>query len=550
MATTAERLLILGLDGATWTVLDPLRKLGLMPNLDALLGRSAHGTLRSIVPPVTTAAWTTMMTGCGPERHGVFDHRYFDTATGQMKVNHSGRRRVPTFWHLLSQASRSVVSLNVPATYPPLDVRGVCVSGMDAPHLDAALSGYPEFADRLRAEVPGYTLRYFWKRSPQSFEELRENARLTSESFLGRAQGGVLADEMVPDWSALMVQFQNLDPFQHRAWNYLNVDETGVDRPEWNASARSVLKGLDDALGLLLELAAKRSAHVLVVSDHGFGPCLGRVHVNRVLIDAGVARLPGVAGRLRRRAAQARENLRLWGEKRGDPGARSSSFDLSVYAQFPFDWKRTLAFAPHQDTAAMVYLNTATRRAGAPLQTLRQADDARAETVAALRAARHPETGVPLFPQIVETAEAYRVDPAREGFPDVIALPDENYWVRTKLTPGHTWVERDANLPGTHRPEGVIALAGKGIPAGRNLAADLRDVAPTVLTLLGMPVPDTMEGRSIELPGDRPQASVREDRASSPINGPHKASASVEFDYTPEEQALIEQRLADLGYLE
>ena len=50
MPTTLERLLILGLDGATWTVLDPMRRRGLMPNLDALLGRSAHGTLRSIDP--------------------------------------------------------------------------------------------------------------------------------------------------------------------------------------------------------------------------------------------------------------------------------------------------------------------------------------------------------------------------------------------------------------------------------------------------------------------------------------------------------------------
>ena len=81
MPTNAQRLLILGLDGATWTVLDPLRRLGLMPNLDALLCRSAHGTLRSIVPPMTSAAWTSMMTGCGPATHGVFDHRYFDTAS-------------------------------------------------------------------------------------------------------------------------------------------------------------------------------------------------------------------------------------------------------------------------------------------------------------------------------------------------------------------------------------------------------------------------------------------------------------------------------------
>ena len=82
MTATARRLVILGLDGATWTVLDPLRRLGLMPNLDALLATAAHGTLRSVVPPVTSAAWTSMMTGCGPAKHGIFDHRYFDTVSG------------------------------------------------------------------------------------------------------------------------------------------------------------------------------------------------------------------------------------------------------------------------------------------------------------------------------------------------------------------------------------------------------------------------------------------------------------------------------------
>jgi predicted AlkP superfamily phosphohydrolase/phosphomutase len=546
MAIQAQRLLILGLDGATWTVLDPMRKLGLMPNLDALLGRAAHGTLRSIVPPVTTAAWTSMMTGCGPARHGVFDHRYLDTTSGQMKVNHSGRCRVPTFWNLLSDAGRSVVSLNVPAMFPPPKLRGVVVSGMDAPHLDAALSGYPGFAAKLKAEVPDYTLRYFWKRAPQSLEELAENARLTRESFMGRAKGGLLADQVVPDWTTLMVQFQNLDPFQHRAWCDLNVDHTGVDRPDWNREARSVLKGLDDAIGLLLELAEKRSAAVLVVSDHGFGPCLGRVHVNRILIDAGIARLPGLAGKARRRIKQARENLQLWRAKRSDPDARSSSFDLSVYAQFPLDWKRSLAFAPHQDTAAMIYMNSAARRAGAPLQTVRDVDDALARTTEALGNAKHPETGVPLFPHIIPVAKTYNVDPAREGYPDIIALPEENYWVRTKLTPGAAWVEPDANLPGTHRPEGVIALAGVGVSAGRTLNANLIDVAPTILSLLGVPFSCPMEGTALDLVAARPAATFREDSPSAILTGPHQP----QFDYTPEEQAIIEQRLADLGYLE
>lgn len=544
MQTTLDRLVILGLDGATWTVLDPMRARGLMPNLDALLKRSAHGTLRSCIPPVTTAAWTTMLTGCGPARHGLFDHRHYDVAANQMKVNHSARVRVPTVWHSFSHAGRPVVCLNVPGMYPPPPVRGIVVSGMDAPHLEAALSGAPEFGARLKAEVPDYSLRYYWKRAPQSYDELAENAARTAQGFRGRALGGVLADQVQPDWSVLMVQFQNLDPFQHRVWPYLNVDETGIDRPEWNAAAGEVMRGLDVAIGLLCELADRRNAAVLVASDHGFGPCLGRIHVNRILLDAGIARLPGVAGQLGRRLKQAREHFRLWGAKRDDPHARTSSFDSSVTAQFPFDWKRTIAFAPHQDTAAMVYLNSTARRAGAPLRTPRELDDAREATVAALSEARHPETRKPLFPKIVETAEAYHLDPAREGYPDLIALPDDPYWVRTKLAASGAWVEADPNLPGTHRPEGIIALAADRVVPGRTLNADLQDVTPTILKLFGLPIPAHVEGKPLGLLSELP--TRRQDPGTNPVAGPHRP----QFEYTPEEQAIIEQRLADLGYLE
>lgn len=545
MATT-DRVLILGLDGATWTVLDPMRSRGLMPNLDALLRRSAYGTLRSTIPPVTTAAWTTMMTGCDPSRHGVFDHRYYDAPSGQMKVNHSGRARVPSVWKMLSDLGRSVAVLNVPGNFPPPKVKGVVVSGMDAPHIDAALSGDAQFAAMMKAEVPEYSLRYFWKRAPFSLEELSENSLLTAESFLGRAKGGLLADQFVPDWSALMVQFQNLDPFQHRAWRYLNIDETGIDDPKWNAAAGEVIRGLDRAIGILVELADRRNATILVCSDHGFGPCLGRVHANRILIDAGVARLPGITGRLAKGAGKVVERAKLWNEKRGDRDARTSSFDQSIAAQFPFDWKRTLAFAPHQDTAAMVYMNSTARHAGAPLVTPRQIDDARGEAMIALASARHPETGKLLFPKIVPTAEAYGIDPAAEGYPDLIALPDDPYWVRTKLGPGRAWIEPDPNLPGTHRPEGVVALCSPGISTGRNLSANLRDITPTILALLGQPVPGHVEGVPLPCVAVTTTGSTRYDAPTSAPFGPHQA----EFEYTPEEQAIIEQRLADLGYLE
>jgi predicted AlkP superfamily phosphohydrolase/phosphomutase len=541
MTTTTDRVLILGLDGATWSVLDPMRARGVMPNLDALLARSARGTLRSTEPPMTAAAWATMQTGCDPADHGIFDHRYYDPSAGLMRVNHSGRFRVPTLWHLLDRAGRSVVSLNLPGTYPAPKVRGIVVSGMDAPHLEAALSGAPaDFAEALRMEAPRYSLKYQWKRVPESLDELKVNAQATVDGFLGRAEGAALADRMTPDWSALLVQFQNLDPFQHRAWRYLNVDETGITNPLWNDAAAEVLRGLDRAIGLLCELAERRGAAVVCVSDHGFGPCLGRVHVNRILLDHGLIKLPGVTGRIRRRATQAADRIRLWGEKRHDPKARGASFHASIASTFPFDWSHTVAFAPHQDCGAMVYIPRNGASGGPLPSNPRQVDEVRQEAREVLASAMHPETGEPLFPKVIDLGADYSLDPAEFGYPDLVALPDRRYWVRTKLTNDRAWVAADPALPGTHRPEGIVSVSAPGFGPEQSIDARLRDVTPSVLALLGEPIPDHIRG--VPFPGLGGK-SVRSDAPAGPVKPPHA------FDFDPEDEAIVEQRLIDLGYL-
>ena len=284
-----------------------------------------------------------------------------------------------------------------------------------------------------------------------------------------------------------MVQFQNLDPFQHRAWRYLNVDETGIDDPAWNAAAAAVIRGLDDAIGLLCELADRRGAAVLVVSDHGFGPCLGRIHVNRILIDAGVARLPGTVGpapAAGRAGARPPPALGRQARRPRRPARRRST--TSVAAQFPFDWKRTLAFAPHQDTAAMVYLNSAAATRRAPrCVTPRQIDDARAAAAAALAEARHPETGPAALPADHRDRRGLRDRPG----PRRLSRPDRP--ARRALLGPHQ--ARPGHAPGSSptrtspaptAPRGSSPSPAPGIAPGRTLQADLRDVAPTILNLL------------------------------------------------------------------
>src|SRR3989338_8916239 len=97
------RMLVIGLDGATWTLLTPFMEQGLLPNLKRLLKQGAAGNLASTVPAHSGPAWTTFMTCVNPGKHGVFGflHRtYGQTIT--LRPISSRDIQAPTIFQILS----------------------------------------------------------------------------------------------------------------------------------------------------------------------------------------------------------------------------------------------------------------------------------------------------------------------------------------------------------------------------------------------------------------------------------------------------------------
>ncbi len=114
---TSPRVLVIGLDGATYDVLMPLVAAGVMPNLANLLTHSALVDCQSTEPAITPVAWTTVLTGTGPENHGILDYRYLDAQAGCLRLNQANRVRVRNLFDAVGR-SGDVVSINVPMTYP------------------------------------------------------------------------------------------------------------------------------------------------------------------------------------------------------------------------------------------------------------------------------------------------------------------------------------------------------------------------------------------------------------------------------------------------
>src|SRR5829696_555794 len=111
------KLLILGLDGATFDLIRPWAAAGHLPNLARLMDEGVQANLASTLPPVTSPAWPTFMTGTNPGKHGVFD--FIQPTGANFTLVNATRIKQPTIWQRLSQAGRRVGVLNVPVTYPP-----------------------------------------------------------------------------------------------------------------------------------------------------------------------------------------------------------------------------------------------------------------------------------------------------------------------------------------------------------------------------------------------------------------------------------------------
>lgn len=534
--------LVIGLDGATFDVLVPLADRGVMPNLAHLMRRSAMSVLNSTCPTLTPVAWTSFLTGAGPETHGIFDFRYLDHNDGTLRLNHAGRVSCRTLLDEVSRAAGDVVSLNLPMTYPAgSHLRGMVVGGLDSPSRDAVLAPYPEFARRLEARGVDYDLRTIWRRKPADEAELKLGVRETCKAFQSRVAAAEIADEM-HDWRLMIVQFQTLDSLQHRLWHLLDVPGSPEPAPQSSREVDRAMRALDDCIGQLLELALRRRAAVVVVSDHGFGPFREKIVLPELLRRRGLLVPAFWHTRLRYRAGRVALKLRKRRHRRRRPGSSTASLARPLDGRLPVDWRRSVAVAAHGDIAALVYLNTRERFGNGPVVTSGQYEQTAADAIAALAEATHPVTGERLFVDAYSTAARLGDDPIARHWPDVVGIPADGFHVRHRFNRQGRLIDADPSLTGTHRLQGVLMINAPGVILDAHNPAEIKDVAPSVLNLLGLGPGEAMTGRVLtEMIG-----GARDTMTIAPTSQRPEAAINVAI----ADQHDVERRLRELGYLD
>src|ERR1051325_353851 len=227
-----DKVVIIGLDGATLRVLLPWIEARLLPSLQRLMERGSWGTLESIVPAITPPAWTSFFTGRNPGKHGIFNFTASDPGQREdLRLVSTRDICCDTLWDMLGSEGKRVGVMNVPMSYPVRKVNGFMISCMYTPRsvgvsthpqeMAAELGAY-QTSERLRIKVPPNHRKY----KTQALAYLDEIARVTDLH-----SNTALRLMKSKSWDVFAVVFMTLDRMQHFFWRYL-VDPHSLRKPK------------------------------------------------------------------------------------------------------------------------------------------------------------------------------------------------------------------------------------------------------------------------------------------------------------------------------
>jgi predicted AlkP superfamily phosphohydrolase/phosphomutase len=516
----ADRLLIVGWDGADWDILDPLMRDGYLPTLLSMTQEGLRGDLASTIPSHSWAAWSSFMTGVNPGRHGVYDFVEVDPKDPRRRIPISSHSiKAPTFFEQLSAAGREVRVGNVPVTFPSFPLRGRLISGVAIP--PGADFVYPaEWGEVLKRTAPfpvnGMEWTAFEERPEELVAEARRLEAQRTDSFLMMLEG---------DWSVATCVFLAPDRLQHPFARYLmpkHPDHPALGRSPLAGSLRDMYRALDRHLERL-RAAAGPGATTIVMSDHGFRPVIRRVNPNALLAEVGFQSMI--------RGADAKTALLKSSVGRALARTRLGRIAKQrVRAPSVVDWSRTIAY--QSGTGFGVSVNLSGRE---PRGIVAQADygATREEVRAALLAFRDPETGEAPVREVWRSEELYAGSSAALA-PDLIIEWNElwDYQDAGALTERVDWPSGD------HRRQGILVAAGDRVVGGYIGVRDIADIAATALAFCGIS-PSGLDGRAIsEIAGGRHGEEIVQP-------GPREV-----VELRDEDEDLITEHLRGLGYIE
>jgi predicted AlkP superfamily phosphohydrolase/phosphomutase len=564
----ARKFFILGLDGATFDIIDRMIPEGRLPAFARMKEEGVFGRLESVANQRSAAAWTSFQTGTKPCKHGIFE--FYDTIpeTYNLEFVHAGSRVGQSIWNILSGKGRKVGVINVPMSYPAERVDGFLIAGIDCPSVRSKGFTWPrELAGELRRMAGPYMIE----------------PGLTGAMVGGRVREavdmiGIDLDQKMNTarhlmktrpWDVFVVVLRSLDAVQHSFWKYMDSLHPDHDRrkaEEFGGVIDNTYSKIDSFLGELIESLDKNTT-LLVMSDHGFG----RKHAATGQLNQWLesrrhltCRKPGggsrgLLGRLHKTAVgltSRRMKERLWN---AFPSLRDNVQSRLCFANI--DWKGTRAYS--DSLFANVRVNLKGRERDGVVNPGAEYDSLVAHLVGGLAGLRDSKSGEKIVSDVL-LGEAIYEGPHRGKAPDILIRWREDIVISGIAIENRDRLRSPATPPipgedhriisGDHHLHGVFLARGPDLRNGVEIdGAGIIDLAPTILHGLDLPVPDDMDGRVLEaifLPGFSAAGKVRLEKTAFRDDRRREGNSAGIDAYGTDEKAEIRKRLKSLGYVE
>ena len=485
---TNQKVVLLGIDGATWSLIKPWIKEKKLPGFQKLLENGAHSDLESTTPPLSPPAWTSIFTGTNPGKHNIFgfvkrkENSYFITPIS------SKDRMANPIWKIISDCGKRCVLLNIPFSYPPDPVNGIMTSGLGTPSRNSEFVYPADYRKKILREFPKFDVDFnedliFLGTNRDPIKQIKDITH--AQTLLGKH---LFKTEK---WDFFSVVFRSTDVIQHYYWN---------DRD----AVLDCYRQMDDFLNWTLDNLGSDTT-LLVCSDHGFEPVHTSVNMNNWLEKKGFLSMNKNKKKGIKRILPSAETIQIWLLKLGlrnlvsrlkrskfiEPVVRRLIPSRRVQHLCDIEWGKSDVYF-REGSFGMLNVNLKGRE---PEGKVKQGGLKKVQEKLIREALKwkDPRNGNRVIRKGYPGHEVYHG--TSKNIPDMVLIRNDGYKLQGGYDRTGKIFEEESTRIGDHAKYGILSAYGRGVNKKKELkGAKVYDLAPTILYLLGISVPGEMDG--------------------------------------------------------
>lgn len=283
------KVIIFGLDGADLELINQFIKDGHLPTMEKLIKNGFSTKCKSVIPPVSAPAWTSIFTGVNPGKHGVYDFSQRRRDSYTTKPVFSTDIKVKTLWEILGSFGYKSIVVKVPGTYPPKKMNGILISGFPTPEEKEDFVYPISVLSELREEFGKFKLQ------PENpFRESNPNSFLKEMVDITDTQTEIVRYLMKKyEWNLLINVFMITDAIPHHFFRFFDKNHPLYNEKKAEKYSDAILRAyqeVDDSINKILKSSHSNSI-IFLISDHGVAPVYYAFYTNTWLLKEGYLRI-------------------------------------------------------------------------------------------------------------------------------------------------------------------------------------------------------------------------------------------------------------------